>query len=516
VTAAQVVTVAYTQGASHIDDAAGNGAASFPATAVSNETSAVPAAPAAPPTIDSASPADGSTISSVGQISITASTYVSWSNVSVTRPDGSTATFAPGSGTTATFAFVATAPGLYTVSGTIVAQVTGASADFQTHFTIFVPPASGGGPASAPPVQATAEPDQPGTVTTADGSSTLIWPANAFGGDAVIVELEPLPPGTTNLPPNSIVVDVTAFVLSSGASVHNLSSPIELLFRNPPPGMSPRVSENGTDWRDVPELSSPRLPAGQPDGFFRDGSGGIHIYTRHLTFFALTGQAAQTKLAMRIISAPRVSNTRAFVAVHLDLTAPARVRSWFVSDSTGRRIPNTSQVTRTLRSGVTILRLRLPNLRPGTYRLQVRADGAGQSTARTARLRIVKTRPWTASGPKPLGVVVTGPKPRQLHQLQTMLGPQFDVRTTIGSLLFTAVDPRTTRTAAVVVDLDTVPLTTVAGLHAVFPELQIIGLASDPASARKYRRAGATVVLAKPASAWAVRQSLRQLVLRTP
>jgi hypothetical protein len=477
-----------------------------------------PLAPPAGPTIDSASPADGTTVSSVGQIAITASSYVSWSNVTVTRPDGSTATFAPGSGTTATLGFAATAPGLYTVSGTIVAQVTGASADFQTHFTIFVPPTSGGGGGGsttvAPPVQATAEPDQPGTVTTAEGASTLSWPAGAFGGDAVIVELEPLAPGTTNLPPNSIVVDVTAFVLSSGHGVHDLGLPIELFFRNAPPGMTPRVSENGTDWRVIPELSSPQLPAGQRDGFFRDGSGGIHIYTRHLTFFALTGQVAQTKLAMRIISAPRVSNVRKFVAVHLDLTAPARVRSWFVSDSTGKTIPNTSQVTRTLRSGVTILRLRLPNLKPGTYRLQVRADGVGQSTARTARLRIVKTRPWTASGAKPLGVVVTGPQPRQLHQLQTMLGPQFDVRTTIGSLLFTAVDPRTTRTAAVVLDLDTVPLTTVGGLHAVFPELQIIGLASDPASARKYRRAGATVVLAKPASAWAVRQSLRQLILR--
>jgi hypothetical protein len=322
-----------------------------------------------------------------------------------------------------------------------------------------------------------------------------------------------------NLPPNSIVVEVTARVLSTGRNVTDLGSVAELLFRNAPADMRPVVSANGSLWRDIPEINSPQLPAGQADGWFRDGQNNIHVLMRHLTLFALTGQSAGTKLAMRIITAARVWNARDYLAVHLDLTAPARVRTWFVSDSTGRPIPSSTHTSPTLRSGVTILKLRLPKLDPGKYRLQVQADAVGQATARTAHLRVLKTQPWSPIGrssKRPGVVVVTGPKERQLKQLQAMLGQGFDVRPTISSLLFTAVDPASTSTAAVVLDLDTVPLPTVAGLRAVFPDLQIIGLASDPASAKRYRRAGATVVLAKPASAWAVRQALRRPVPRKP
>jgi hypothetical protein len=531
ITAGQVVTTGYAvPGVSPLSDNSGTApaASAYALQPVTNNatSSSVPPPPAPPltpdatPQIVSSSPADGATTTSVSQISLEASDVVSWT-LTVSRPDGSSAAFNPPIARTATLTFGATAAGLYTVSGTIINQVTGSSADFTRHFTVFVPaPGGGTGGDTAPPVQATVQPNDPGTLTTSDGAATASWPAGAFGGDAVILEMDPTPATDfPNLPPNSVVIEVTAHRLSNGQSITQLGGVIELVFRNISPDVRPVVSSDGAAWRDIPEINGTQLPAGQADGFFRDAQGGLHLLTRHLTLFALTGQTAQTKLAMRIISAPRVWSARDFVAVHLDLTAPARVRSWFVADATGRTIPNTAQKTPTLRSGVTILRLRLPNLEPGSYRLQVQAAGAGQVTARTARLRIVKTQPWlpTAAAAKPLGiVVVSGTRPQPVHQLQTMLGPQFSVQPTLGSLLFTAVDPRTTRTAGVVVDLDAVPLTTVAGLHSVFPELPIVGLASDPATAKLYRRAGAAVVLAKPASAWAVREALRQLVLRRP
>jgi hypothetical protein len=97
-----------------------------------------------------------------------------------------------------------------------------------------------------------------------------------------------------------------------------------------------------------------------------------------------------------------------------------------------------------------------------------------------------------------------------------MLGPAFNVRTTISSLLYGAVDKQRAQTGAVVLDLDVVPLALVSGLHAVYPEVQIIGLASDAGTAKLYQQAGAIVVLAKPVNVWAVRQALRQLVLRNP
>jgi len=87
---------------------------------------------------------------------------------------------------------------------------------------------------------------------------------------------------------------------------------------------------------------------------------------------------------------------------------------------------------------------------------------------------------------------------------------------TDSSLLFTAVDPASTKTAGVVLDLDLVPVSLVASLHAVFPELQIVGLTSNPATASVDRQAGATVVIAKPASVTAIAQAVRQLILRKP
>ena len=48
----------------------------------------------------------------------------------------------------------------------------------------------------------------------------------------------------------------------------------------------PALSQDGTTWRSLPLLFNGVLPAGQPDGFYRDG-GGVHVVTRHLTYFAL-------------------------------------------------------------------------------------------------------------------------------------------------------------------------------------------------------------------------------------
>lgn len=521
VAAGQTITVSYTAGANQIRDAAANPLGNLLLRAVTNQTAApAPSTPAAPPVLASATPTDGSTLSAVSQISLTATSFVTWSNVAVRSPDGSSASLPTAAGRTATWGLAASADGLYTVSGLLTDQISGLTAPFTAHFTIFVPPPpNGGGSAGAPPVQATALPGEAGTLTASDGATTVTWPAAAFGGDAVIVEMQPQTGSEFQaLPPNSVVVEVSAYLLSSRQPVTQLGGVMELIFRNAAPGVTPFVSNDGTAWREIPELSGTTLPAGQPDGWYRDSGNTLHVLTRHLTLFALAPQSAHTKLAMRIISANRAWTSRGFVAVHLDLTAPARIKSWFVSEETGRALPSTTQRTPTLRSGVSILRLRLPRLAPGPYRLQLQAEGSGQRAARTARLRVVKVRPSAvAPGAKPLGVVVVeSPKQRQLSRLQAVLGSEFAVRTTVDSLLFGAVDPARTRTAAVVVDLDVVPLGRLAALQAVLPELRIVALASDPTSAVLARRAGATLVLAKPVSAWAVRQALRELLLAKP
>jgi DNA-binding NarL/FixJ family response regulator len=111
---------------------------------------------------------------------------------------------------------------------------------------------------------------------------------------------------------------------------------------------------------------------------------------------------------------------------------------------------------------------------------------------------------------------VIGGTSRLVAQLTAKLGSRFAVSTTATSALFDAIDPRSTRTVAIVVDLDATPVSTIAAIHSVFPELEITAIASDPVSAKAGRRAGATVVIAKPTSVDALSSAVRQLVAGRP
>jgi ActR/RegA family two-component response regulator len=145
----------------------------------------------------------------------------------------------------------------------------------------------------------------------------------------------------------------------------------------------------------------------------------------------------------------------------------------------------------------------------------MRAAGAGQQFGRTARIQVLAKQPWSPviGGRRPIGVLVMQGT-RGLGQLAARLGPQFSVTSTLTSSVFSAADPARTKTSAVVVDLDLVPVTVVAELHAVLPELQIVGLTNNAQTAAIDRKAGATIVIAKPASVYAVSEALKRL-LRT-
>lgn len=99
-----------------------------------------------------------------------------------------------------------------------------------------------------------------------------------------------------------------------------------------------------------------------------------------------------------------------------------------------------------------------------------------------------------------------------MNQLGSKLGPAFSVTTTIRSQLFDATDPRATHAAAVLVDLDQIPISLIASLHAVLLELQIVGLTSDATTALAARRVGFAIVIAKPTTVSAVSQTLRALL----
>jgi hypothetical protein len=167
-----------------------------------------------------------------------------------------------------------------------------------------------------------------------------------------------------------------------------------------------------------------------------------------------------------------------------------------------------------LSAGTNLIRLHLPQLRPGAYRLVLSASGVGQLATTFSRIRISASQPPSVvrqAGPIGI-VVVSGAQVAHLDQLGSKLGPTFYVTTTISSQLFDATDPRATHTAAVLVDLDQVPVSLIASLHAVLPELQIIGLTSDATTALAARKAGAAIVIAKPTSVSTVSQTLRALL----
>ena len=467
------------------------------------------------PALTSASPGDGETLQSVSSIELISDEYVDWKNMRVTGPNGSVTTLDSRQGTSQRWSFGATAQGAYTISGTINGNNGSGDVQIASHFTIFVPPSGGGSQGSAPPAQATATPNQSGTVTSSDGAATIVWPAHTFGDTSVVVQVTPVPQAVTqNLPPNSLVVQVTAATLSGQNSVSALGGVLEIQFHNAPPNAAPLVSQDQTTWRAVPQLSAPQLPDGQADGYFRDSAGTVHVYTRHLTFFALSAQTAQSKLAVRVIAPARIWTAgRDFIVLHIDLTAPARITSSWV-DRSGRPVLNAMQITHTLSAGTNLIRLHLPQLRPGTYRLVLRASGVGQLATTFARIRVSATQPPSVvrqAGPVGI-VVVRGAQVPHLDQLGSLLGPKFSVTTTLGSQLFDAADPRATHTAAVLVDLDQVPVSLIASLHAVLPELQIIGLTSDATTAIAARKAGAAIVIAKPTSVSAVGQTLRALL----
>jgi hypothetical protein len=365
-----------------------------------------------------------------------------------------------------------------------------------------------------PPVQKNAVPFAAGELQSSDGRSLFSWPAGAFS-DRVVVEVAPRATSMVrSLPAGSTVVDVTAFIRGTHAPVTELGGVADIRFPNATPGAHAVTSPDGSGWRDLPELSTLNLPNGQNDGWFRDSDATIHVLTRHLTFYAVVGQEVSTTLAMRILTVRRLwLEQRSFVAVRMTLTAPARVTGDFVGPD-GAVVAGQTIRTPTRHAGVTILRVPLHITKPGLYTLRMHADGAGQSINRTAIIRFTAKRPaspvWTDV--RPLRVaVVRGVK--RLGSLDQALGSGFVVRPVSDGALYDVVDT-SFRTAAVgvVVDLDTVPAYSLASLHALLPEVKIVGLSDSRARTAYYRSIGVAAVLPRSTPAKVVASTIMSLL----
>jgi hypothetical protein len=513
-TSTDTVAVTYAIPATNgLHDAAANAVAPFTRVAGNQTPPAAPPAVAPPsetpgPQLVSESPADGTTVGDATTITLTANQRASWTAMTLTRPDGTTAALAGGDGDTWTWPLAQAGSGLYVVRGTLSAD--GKTADVLTHFTIW-----SAGDGSVPPVEKNAVPFAGGELPSSDGRAMLTWPAGAFA-DAVVVEVAPtVPDAVSGLPAGAVVVNVNAYTRSTRARVHDLGGVADIRFSDSSPGSRVVTSQDGASWRDIPQLPTLSLPEGQADGWFLDSDQTVHVLTRHLTYYAVVGPQVSTKLAIRIVTVRRLWLAHhSFVGVRLSLTGPARVTGSFVAAG-GSVVPVTTISTRIRRAGVTILRVPLAGTRPGLYRLQLRAEGLGQSVGRTAKIRLLSTKPaspvWQ-DGAVRVAVV------RGVHGLDSLgsrLGRRYVVRTVDDADLYRAVDTNyRTAAAVVVVDLATVPAYTIAELHALLPEVQIIGIAGGDRGTAAYRNAGVSAMLPRTAPPARVAATIRRLVGR--
>ncbi|MDQ3066537.1 MAG: Ig-like domain-containing protein, partial [Actinomycetota bacterium] len=239
------------------------------------------------PRLVSSTPADGSVSDSANEIVLRASEPVTAPGALL---DGVAAPAATASGNELTFATGALADGLHVLSGELE-DASGTRTRFRVAVTIDSSPSD-----DPPPIERSITSSGSWTITVPGGLVTVnmpegAWPTPPTPEDYILVLRVDAGSSTAAGPgfaPGTQIVEVTARWAVAGTYVTEFREPIEIILSNPNavPAI-PAWSQNGTtSWKNMPPLSSPTLPVGQPDGFYRNGSA-VHVLTHHLTFFGL-------------------------------------------------------------------------------------------------------------------------------------------------------------------------------------------------------------------------------------
>ena len=182
-----------------------------------------------PPSLVTATPADGATIGSAGSIAVTASEALS--SVTGVRLDGGV-TGAPAIvGSTATFATGPLADGPHTLAGTLV-DVVGKTAPFTTHFTIvspdpadlpFVETVGGRRLADWPYVEINAFPNVSTTLRSPDGDATVTMVPGTYSSstDYLVLRVDPNPVASISdgSPAGALVYDFSCYWSLTGIQV---------------------------------------------------------------------------------------------------------------------------------------------------------------------------------------------------------------------------------------------------------------------------------------------------------
>lgn len=145
----------------------------------------------------------------------------------------------------------------------------------------------------------------PDVITAPDGATFMsldVPQAESSSGALQVLEVV-VPPeaNTLNLVWNMLMFDrlqqdtidagyMTIIItanLQSGGEVTALDAPIQIRLPVPPVGSVLAYSRDDITWTLIPQLLSPLLPEGQPDGYFIESDGTVTLFTRHLTSFGI-------------------------------------------------------------------------------------------------------------------------------------------------------------------------------------------------------------------------------------
>ena len=90
----------------------------------------------------------------------------------------------------------------------------------------------------------------------------MTWSATTFS-KPVVIAVDPTPPAAAPKfagPSAQSVVSITVTDPKTGAVIHQLDAPLEIVFPNAPVGYVPAYSEDGVNFRLLSDIGQPPLP----------------------------------------------------------------------------------------------------------------------------------------------------------------------------------------------------------------------------------------------------------------
>lgn len=212
-------------------------------------------------------------------------------------------------------------------------------------------------------------------------AATVTWGGGAFGGAGVTVSAAVLD-GSSAGPAGPVLAAGTVLLelrvtAADGSPVSSFQEPLDLAFPNAPATfVAGYWTSDGAVTR-IPELSGTSLPAGQQDGWYRDGTT-VHVLTRHATSFGLL-----TGLELHASAPARVRADARRIVVSLAPELPTTVRL-VLTDRRGKVLATR---TAALPAGATKRSLPLPKAaRRGLYLIRLTGSGVVGSTILLVRV----------------------------------------------------------------------------------------------------------------------------------